>query len=438
MKNLSGLFLILAAICCRADFAQALPQFSVESARSCQTCHIAPENWENPELKLRKCSLSCGSCHVNPTGAGMRNEAGRFYGLQTLPARGPRLTETAARPTSPPPPGSPERFAGISPNPRFQIGADVRLMAIGEIGAEEAEGDGAPDDNVAVFPMQTDLHVALRPFNPSRQNEGRLTLLATVGALGSRAEEFNGFTDRVYLKEWMAIYQDLPYQLYVKGGRFLPAFGWRLDDHTAFTRQGQTFDHQRQVTGIEIGLNPNYAYGHLSVYRNTPTGSAPLVDDSGFGTALTAGYRELLWQAGGSLMYESRDDATDVWAGANWSLNLFQADHPWKGGNVAPLIYLGELDVRRTDPVLASMETYTGIVAYHELNYRVSRGLTVAGRYDWIDRNIDLKDDHVSRYVAELRLHPYRGVELIGQYRQLTSPASESESQGLVQLHLWY
>ena len=42
----------------------------------------------------------------------------------------------------------------------------------------------------------------------------------------------------------------------------LPAHGWRTDDHTGFVRQGQMifgqpFDHERRVTGLEFGMNPN-------------------------------------------------------------------------------------------------------------------------------------------------------------------------------------
>jgi len=414
-----------------ANLACAVPQFAVESARSCQSCHVAPVNWENPELKLRKCSLNCNACHVNPTGAGMRHEAGRFYGLEPLPTFGARLTDSVPVPSSPPPPGSPERFAGLEPHPMIQIGADVRMMVL-------HDPDAGREDDVSVFPMQTDVHFAFSPHNPRDQNEGRFTVLGTVGALGSRDEEFDGFADRIYLKELMGIYHDLPYQAYVKAGRFLPAFGWRLDDHTAFTRQSQTFDHERQVTGVEVGFNPNYAYGHFSVWKNTPTGDTPIVDDSGYGTALTAGYRELLWQAGGSLMFESRDDADDVWAGTNWALNLFKADHPWKGGDVAPVVYLGEIDLRMTSPDLPNVESVTGFSAYHQVDVHVYRGIKMAGRYDWIDRNIDIRDDHQSRYTAELRFFPLRGVEVITQYRHLVVPNSENESQGLVQLHLWH
>ena len=60
----------------------------------CDNCHVTPNNWKNPALAERKCSMSCQTCHVDPAGGGMRNTSGRFFGNSTLP-----MIATSPRPT---------------------------------------------------------------------------------------------------------------------------------------------------------------------------------------------------------------------------------------------------------------------------------------------------------------------------------------------------
>ncbi|MAE71498.1 MAG: hypothetical protein CME06_13655 [Gemmatimonadetes bacterium] len=431
------LALLIAAIVF-APSATALPQFSVESAASCRSCHVEPTDWHNPEKKFRKCTLSCAACHVNPTGGGMRKQAGLFYGKDHLPLAGARPTDSLARwlgsihPPDPPGRGDPARFAGIRPNPTLQVGFDLRTM-----GYYPEEGSSSH------FPMQTDLHLAFRPYNPEAWHRGRLTLLATAGFEGSRAQEFADLADRFFIKELWALYDDLPNQSYVKAGRFLPAYGWRFDDHTPFVRQGLGFDNERQITGVEIGLNPNYLYGHLAAFSNHNSSQFSALTD-GWGAAASAGWRDLFWQLGASLMVESRDpllpsdtDRTlDTWAGLQFSLNLFDATHPWKAANWLPLIYLAEVDLRRTS---IGSATTTGFTALHEIDLSPTPWLVSLFRYEWQDSDIEFESGYRTRWTAGLRIHLYTHVELVAQQRwnRGTAPAALGR-EGLVSLHLWY
>jgi len=383
--------------------AHALPEFSVEAAQNCAACHAKPDYWENPETRDRKCTLSCGACHVNPTGGGMRHEAGLFYGKHYLNLFGDRGWAGPA-PGDPPPPATAARFDGIEPHPPVQVGTDVRFLW------HSTESDDA------FFPMQTDLHVAVAPWNPPVQNQGRLTLMVTGGAEGSREKEFEDSADRLFVKEWWALLHDLPWQAYVKAGRFLPAYGWRLDDHTAFIRQGLSFDQERQVTGVEVGATPNYPYAHLSVYTPETAGTSR-VDESGWGSALSAGYRGLTVQLGGQAMFEARDDADDLWMGASWGANLFDGSHPWKALRFLPVIYMGEIDLRRTSPVDPALDDVDGLATFHQLTWFPRSHTRLLVRHDWEDRNLDLDDDHANRLTFGVITHPLDGLELLLEWR---------------------
>lgn len=442
MPKFLALF-VCAALLAVPEVARALPQFSVRSSRMCSNCHIAPTGWDNPDVSERKCSLGCGTCHVNPTGGGMRAVGGRFYGREILAMFGDRPSLRVPPPKTPasrpagdsqpelqddyavPTAGSSERYGYIDSMPWIQVGADVRMMLYGR-----------DDESLAVFPMQADLYVAGSPYNPEKLNEGRLTLLVNAGFRGSRAEEFDGFIDRAFVREWWALAHDWPYQAYAKVGRFMPAFGWRLDDHSAFIRQEQSFGAERQVTGVEVGLNPNYLYAHASLFNPASAWDKPIDKDAGIGTALSAGYRELLWQAGGSFMFESRDDASELWAGANWSINLHDARdfHRFKGLDWIPLIYMGQFDYRRRSPADGG-RVVNGLTAFHELDFLILEGLNFKARYDWQDPDLDLRDDHRHRYTVGLEFHPYTFIEVIAQYRRNVLATGDDFNEAFLQLH---
>ncbi|MEZ4472479.1 MAG: hypothetical protein R3F60_17135 [bacterium] len=478
-----------------APAALATPQIAIRSVSRCDTCHVQPTGWHDPaDVFERKCTLNCNSCHVSPTGGAMRNEAGRFYALHSLPMFMARQADAAyqtvelggevpasqalvpasqpapgsqpagsqpagsqpagsqpagsqpiaagsqpAGPTSRPAtryapelrvpaPGTAARYAGIEPHPTFQVGTDLRMALYSELGDE---GD------TSFFPMQTDLMLAWRPYNPQTLNEGRVTVLINGGAQGSRGEEFDGFADRAFVREWYAMYHDLPANAYVRAGRFLPAHGWRTDDHTHFTRQrqqlfGQNWDFERQVTGVEVGANPNYPYAHVSVFNPADQWDKPIDADAGIGTALTGGWRDLAWQAGGSLAYGHKQ-GDQVAASGELGLNLEVLTG-------LPLLYLGQYMVNHQAP--EDGRSFTGLAAFHEVDWWIMQGLNLRLRYDWSDPDVELKFDSAHQLTASLDVYPTPYVELITQYRHgWTNDENRFEIEGdalLFMLHAFY
>jgi hypothetical protein len=259
--------------------ASATPLYAARAGRMCDNCHTDPTGWPNPELAARKCNLSCMGCHVDPSGGALRTVSGRFYGESTLPLalashRGYRdqgggalgLSLDGERRNRAPelawgrPFGGPaamafgaDRYAGLNADPLFQLGIDARL-------ASWITGDSA-----SVFPMQADLHAALRPIP-------HLTLFTTAGVLaesrgfGATAERETVFA----VKDAWAMVHQLPYMGYVRAGRFVPAFGTRTEDHTSPIRRDFGLDLSSRfarVTGVEVGAAPNYPILQASLFR---------------------------------------------------------------------------------------------------------------------------------------------------------------------------
>ena len=300
----------------------------------------------------------------------------------------------------------------------------------------DPDSPDARADEVQFFPMQADIYLAYRPYNPAQLNEGRVTLLLNTGFLGARSEQFDGMGDRFFAREYYAMYHDLPYQMYVRAGRFLPAWGWKTDDHTPFVRQGQLilgqpFDHERQVTGVEVGINPNYIYAHASLFNapDFPLSVGELSDHGAdafwtgagaYGAALAAGWRDLAWQLGGGIIYGNRGAIGDpdktlqynqIAYSAEWAVNF----DVLAGKINLPLTYLGQYTLNHRIPETG--RNTLGLAAMHQLDYIIVQGIHATARYDWSDTDTDLRFDSRHRASIGLDYHPIRYLELNLRYR---------------------
>jgi len=424
LRLLPGL-LCAAAVLAWAPDAGATPIYALRAANACDTCHIEPSGWANPPDADRLCTLDCRGCHVSPTGGGLRTPSGLYYGREVLPTWGTRPSQFADpekyRPEGHPKkgrarlfedftgwwPGSidmqdiKDRFGDIDPDPKVRFGFDIRAMVY-----LPTKGEADP----AVFPMQSDFHLAYRPL------EQFVTYLSG-GLAGRRAEDNYIDSDRkderevldyFTVREAFVMMDRMPNNMYVRAGRFAPPFGWRIPDHTSFIRRDLQFDQYRSVFGVEGGWNPNYPYANVAAFYQGAEFWPGDQNDKGLGAAATFGLRELNYQYGGSLHYLSRTDdgaADDLTAGVNWGVTLY------------PLVYLGELDFKRSIAD-GDAPSASGLVAYHELNWLMFRGLSSMLKYDWSDLNLDTKDDHSHRVTAGVTWHPYTHLQIDAQYRK--------------------
>lgn len=461
--TLAGAFLI--ALAPRA--ADATPQYAARAGRACDTCHILPD-WEQPALSKQKKNFSCQTCHVDPSGGGMRTTAGRYYGRATLPmiATSPRSMDDWDRnlfgrhdratpyddylPVGPatlaaveaykdstndpyawgtPPGATPHgpfagRYERLNADPVLRFGGDFRFAALF---SEEA----------LVFPMQVDLGTMLHPIHHA-------TLLMNIGARGRAS----GYSDTIddshspYFRELFAMTHEWPYQSYLKAGRFVPSYGLRLDDHTNRIRREFELDAslpESRVTGVEAGFAAGAPFLQASYFGMNSKFEEPdpwnIFDlDDGSGYAVHGGYRREGWGLGASYLARRRplDEGgdTDTYGG-------YAVLNPWYFSRRFPFTLQTELDFGTRQR--ASGNQADNMVWYAEVDWLAANGLNFLFAYDWADPDRDVGDDHSSRYQVGAQVTPYPGFTLDGRVRTLqVATPSGSGADFFLQLHIWF
>ena len=450
--------------------ARTTPMYTARAGRTCDNCHVTPNNWVDPKLSERKCTLSCQGCHVDPAGGGMRTVSGRFYGRSTLPmiAYSPRPTSdwdknapyvsrrdrattyTHNIPLGPhnfeqsfayadsvddrwawgAPAATPSkygfwqgRYGKLRADPLFRVGLDIRLATL-------------LAGTALVFPMQADISSALHPVR-------HVTLFANIGARGRVSGYSDTFDDdhSPYFREAFLMLNEAPYQAYIKAGRFVPAFGLRLDDHTSRIRREFELDGalpESRVTGVEVGAAPNYPVINISYFGMTSRTRTPdawnIFDtDEGTGAAANLGWRDMGWSLGGSGLWRDRP----LNEGGNTSTyGLWGSFNPWYYWRSVPLTWQGEVDYG-TFQRASGLES-TKAAAYAELDWLAWNGMNFLVAWDWADPDREVIDDESNRIQAGLQIVVVPGVSLDGRVRALIPAAGEgADTDFFLQLHFW-
>lgn len=345
---------------------------------------------------------TCGACHVNPDGGMLRTAAGEAYGVSALPLH-PGLDAPL------------EKGLGLlRENPLLAIGGDFRLMGIAYTGQD---GKKSP----FVFPMQGDVYLGSR-----------------LGAHASLLTQFGlQRGGNPVFREVFGMFDNLPLGGYVKFGKFLPPFGHRLEDHTAYVRKDLFVDQSNPVSygsGVEVGFNPAPIYGRFA-YLNEDVTPAAGTDNVSSLYSGVLGYQGSWLQVGGSFL-QARDNAN--WGVANvlpatttgrrTAFGGYGSAHLWR------LTGLVEYDLVQNDPDGA--KDFDEFLSFAELDLLACAGTFLKVRYETLDPNRDVADDEWSRTTAGVEFHPRPFTELDLQYRYTDTPG-ETYSQVLLLVHLW-
>ncbi|MEK9138846.1 MAG: hypothetical protein AAB393_17130, partial [Bacteroidota bacterium] len=167
----------------------------------------------------------CQSCHVNPSGGGMRQTFGVQYGRETLPV--PTWSDEFDL----------EDFS-TKLTDFISIGADFRTVYF----YQQNPDTGTPPKSVkganAFWQMQGDVYVNYK--------------LAKKVSIYLDKGIYSGF-------EIFGVLNILPGNGYIKVGKFVPNYGLKMDDHRIYTRQFTGFSTELgrpELTGAEVGFLP--------------------------------------------------------------------------------------------------------------------------------------------------------------------------------------
>ncbi|MDE3058699.1 MAG: hypothetical protein KGJ59_12160 [Bacteroidota bacterium] len=370
-------FLLSAAL---VHTASALPRFAIRTGAKCQ------------------------SCHVNPTGKGMRNAFGFNFGSEELPI--PTFKEATD-------------LEDFSPSLTqfFSIGADYRTLFF----------YNQADKTSSFFQMQGNLYFNLR-LNK------KVSVYVDKELYGS----FEAF----------GLARILPLDGYLKLGQFMPAYGTKVDDHNLFIRGGPydprifggefpvgypiglNFGAGMEDDGIEIGFAPSIFSLEAGVFNGRPGGGLIGANATRFKTISLRGdatikTEDINFSIGGSLYNHPSTSGTQTFYGAFGAVSLFKN-----------LTLNSEVDFVKTPFGAADS---TGIMYYNELNYLLVTGIDLKLGYEFYDPNKDVKNGAFSVITLGAEVFPLSGVEVRPLYQiNMESPKEISNNNTFLLLFHFY
>jgi hypothetical protein len=350
---------------------------------------------------------SCQSCHINPSGKGMRTEFGRTYGRDELTmALLKEQTDFDDLPSK--------------ITEYFSIGGDFRTLYYYDQATRTS----------SFFQMQGNLYFDFR-------------LNKSVRVYFSK-----GLYDGSF--ELFGLAKALPLDGHVKIGRFLPAYGTRIDDHNAFIRggpygnpalsglipsgypKGLPFGERAEDTGIELGIAPGPFTLTAGIFNGTPGVLQPTAGTKHKTAVLRTEGRfrvaEIKMSLGGSVYVTPNSNA-------NTYYGVFGAITPLEG-----LTVTSEVDYIESKPSAGS--SATGMVFWSELNWMVIQGIELKVGYDFYDPDRDLRMGTVSQLSLGAEFFLMSGVEFRPTYKigleNLTPSRSVENDQFLMIFHFFF
>lgn len=332
----------------------------------------------------------CISCHYNPTGGIIRNEDGWNFGKNILSAITPREQDFAMTPK-------------IGNNITF--GLDYRTQFL------YSEEKSRTDFQQMTGSIYTNIGLA-----------------KNINLLGRY-----DFINQIW--EAYGVAHILPNNGYIKAGSFVPNYGIRIDDHTAYTRggdffllssnggQGLIYSPFYTEAGVEAGLYiSNWALFTASAGSNLLNNNT-LSKDPTYTTSLEMypkiGKVGLLF--GGSYAAAKIPRTADFYGGfAGFGYNRFSL--------------LAEFDLGNN---VISSGTKSNF-AMAEAAYVILMGLEAVVRYDRLDPNTSIDNDELQRIIVGFEWFPYSFIEIRPQYRFILEDPSQENNSAVLQLHFWY
>lgn len=317
----------------------------------------------------------CQSCHVNPSGGGMRQAFGVQYGRERLPV--PTWSDEFG-------------FDDFSTKVTdfLSVGADFRTLFFYQQNPDAGNPRQSVKATNAFWQMQGNLDLNFRLAK-------KVSVYLAKGLYSSDA--YSDF-------EVFGLLNILPADGYIKIGKFVPNFGMKIDDHRIYVRTYTGFSPEilrPELTGGEIGFAPGPIALTGGVYNSA----------DGFGAG-TGNNKTLLGRIEG--MFKATEElhigiGGDVFTKKTTSGRRNTMYGGFGSISFQDLTILGEADFIRS--TLGGVDS-TGVVAFIEADYVLTPGLDLKLGYDFYDPNKDLKTGSMSKYTVGFEFFPIAGVEV--------------------------
>jgi len=351
----------------------------------------------------------CQSCHVNPTGGGMRNLYGVKYAKDNLYLK---PLEKANKTTD----INTQITKGIT------IGSDMRLLF-----EDDQVSEGFPNRN-SFFQMQGDLYV-------NAQINKYISLMIAPGLYIPSTPPPSGSLPSIPLATKYEIYgmvSNLPAGLYFKVGRFIPNFGIKIPEHRAYNRWfNDLFTPYASDAGIEAGISPDFGNASLTLTAAISNGSST---NAAFQTNNSFDF-DTQRQFTGSLDFRWAAKKNKYGFGIGGSfLNNPYKYNPVKninalkqaaGGRVAlgffeRIALLGELTYSRLEIADTLSPKYDQRIIFGEIDIKVIKGLELKGQFE----DFDPKDTQGNsrRISVGAVIFPLTGLEIESIFRIVQEP----------------
>lgn len=353
---------------------------------------------------------TCASCHFNYSGGQLRNGDGADYAQEDLSLTALRSTQV-------------EYSSEINKN--IFLGGEMRTQFL-----------SMSDDNRSGKTFQMMQTAIYTGVTLSEQ----IKFYAKADIVNSDFEAF-------------ATVGIIPKNLFLRVGAFLPLYGIRYDDHTLYTRGGNTtvfglgkagliFPYNYKDAGIELAfMHQNILNAQIAILNG---GRVYPRFDSSFALCgrveLTPSVDNIHFSIGGSF-YNHAVPFSEAQGGARTMFGGFF------GVGYDRFTLMGEFDAAKNLPRYpkdAKSQAY-----FAELSVRIIDGLDLIGRYEGFDPNTEVDNDKLTRMVFGFEFFPWSFFEFRPQFRfnteeRMTTTGTQTttekikSNQYVAQFHFWF
>lgn len=315
-----------------------------------------------PYLAIKN-NLKCSACHVNPDGGGLRNEFGKIYGQQLLPAKASNFDSI--------------KMAQVTQF--LSIGADARFNANFQKTEEKNNNTGK---SFGVESAQLYVNFKIPETGLSFYLDQQV---APGTAINREAVVMYTFGQGDFIKA---------------GKLFLP-YGLRIEDDSAFIKQATGLNFDNSDNGVEYGINVGNTTMNFFVANGT---SQAVNNDDTFLYGARVEHLFSNFRLGSSAILNNGDNKVtmfNIYGGATWKDFTFLTE-------VDYLTLENSNNVTLPD----SASDIRQLITLAEVNYQWQPGVNIKLTAEYFDPNRDINEDEQTRYSLVGEYTPISNIQL--------------------------